>query len=125
MSPAEYMLLTPSWKADQIKQINVPWIRYFIMCDPMDYLKEMNGSCLSLYGSLDLQVPPIPNAEIMEELFISKAEGGFIGKVKTYKGLNHLFQNADTGMVTEYGQIQETMEPDVLIDIIRWIKAGN
>ena len=37
------------------------------------------------------------------------------------KGLNHLFQNCKTGQLSEYGQIEETMEPEVLKRISKWI----
>jgi hypothetical protein len=35
-------------------------------------------------------------------------------------GLNHLFQNAKTGAVGEYGQIEETMSPVALEKIASW-----
>ena len=36
-------------------------------------------------------------------------------------GLNHLFQHARTGAVSEYGEIEETMAPEVLDKIATWI----
>ena len=36
-------------------------------------------------------------------------------------GLNHLFQNATTGAVSEYGLIEETMAPVVPKTIADWI----
>ena len=39
-------------------------------------------------------------------------------------GLNHLFQHAKTGMLTEYSAIEETMSPDVLEKVAAWI-FGN
>jgi len=125
MSPGEILSLGENWKEEQIAAVNSPWIRYFINCDPMDYLPNMNGSCLALFGDLDLQVPLDPNATILEDLFKDAQESDPKKEVKVYKGLNHLFQNAETGLVNEYGMIEETMEPKVLMDIIRWIKAGN
>jgi hypothetical protein len=35
--------------------------------------------------------------------------------------LNHLFQNCETGAVSEYGQIEETISPEVLEIISEWI----
>jgi hypothetical protein len=38
-----------------------------------------------------------------------------------------LFQHAKTGLVTEYGEIEETIAPDVLAQMTEWIvsKAGG
>jgi hypothetical protein len=38
-------------------------------------------------------------------------------------GLNHLFQHATTGLPQEYGQIEETMSPEVLQRVADWILA--
>lgn len=45
-------------------------------------------------------------------------------KVKVYDGLNHLMQHAVTGDVEEYGQIEETISPEVLSDIVGFIKES-
>ena len=42
--------------------------------------------------------------------------------IKTYPGLNHLFQHCTTGMPDEYGKIEETISVEVLTDITEWIK---
>jgi hypothetical protein len=36
-------------------------------------------------------------------------------------GLNHLFQTANTGLMSEYSKIPETIAPQVLNKISRWI----
>jgi len=36
------------------------------------------------------------------------------------EGLNHLFQHCKTGQLTEYGEIEETISPEVLKIIIEW-----
>ena len=38
-------------------------------------------------------------------------------------GLNHLFQTAKTGAVSEYGQIEETIAPAALEKMGNWILA--
>jgi hypothetical protein len=37
------------------------------------------------------------------------------------KGLNHLFQDSDTGDILEYQLIEQTMSPVVLILISDWV----
>jgi hypothetical protein len=36
-------------------------------------------------------------------------------------GLNHLFQHAKTGAVSEYAQIEETFAPEAMDKIANWI----
>ena len=36
-------------------------------------------------------------------------------------GLNHLFQRAETGLVTEYGHLEETFSVEVLELMTAWI----
>lgn len=43
--------------------------------------------------------------------------------VKEYHGLNHIFQHATTGAVSEYGKIEETISEEVLNDIANWINS--
>jgi len=38
-------------------------------------------------------------------------------------GLNHLFQKAKTGGVSEYGSLEETVNPEVLTKVTSWITA--
>lgn len=42
--------------------------------------------------------------------------------VKAYPNLNHLFQTCEKGTLAEYGQLEETINPEVLKDIIEWIR---
>jgi len=38
-------------------------------------------------------------------------------------GLNHLFQQATTGALDEYVQIEETFNPVALAHIVDWVKG--
>jgi hypothetical protein len=40
---------------------------------------------------------------------------------KSFPKLNHLFQTSETGALSEYGKIEETMSPEVLNTITEWI----
>ena len=40
----------------------------------------------------------------------------------SYPNLNHLFQTCEKGTLAEYGQLEETINPEVLKDIIEWIR---
>jgi hypothetical protein len=42
--------------------------------------------------------------------------------VRVLDGLNHLFQPAETGLPTEYAQIETTMAPRALRVVSSWIR---
>lgn len=42
--------------------------------------------------------------------------------VKAYPNLNYLFQTCEKGTLAEYGQLEETISPEVLKDIMEWVK---
>jgi pimeloyl-ACP methyl ester carboxylesterase len=103
----------------QIKQVLSDWFLYFLTYDPRPVLREVRCPVLALNGEKDLQVPPTENlAEIGKAL---KAGGNGDVTLKEMPGLNHLFQTAETGAVSEYGKIEETIAPEVLKIVGDWI----
>jgi hypothetical protein len=42
--------------------------------------------------------------------------------VRVLDGLNHLFQPAETGLPSEYAQIDTTMAPRALRTVLSWIR---
>ena len=67
---------------------------------------------LALNGEKDIQVNHEQNLPAIK----SAVEKGGNRKVKTVAmpGLNHLFQHAETGAITEYQTIEETFSPEAL-----------
>ncbi len=92
-----------------------PWMDYFLKLDPAPYISKVNCPVLALNGEKDLQVIADRNIPIIKELLPSAT-------VRTYPDLNHLFQHCKTGLVTEYYDIEETISPEVLTDMVSWIK---
>ena len=45
-------------------------------------------------------------------------------EVRTFPDLNHLFQHATTGLPSEYGMIDETLAPEVMLAIKEWVLAN-
>ena len=43
-------------------------------------------------------------------------------ETKIFPNLNHLFQNCDSGLPTEYGTIEETMAEGVIEEMLRWVE---
>ncbi len=104
----------------QIEQVTSPWFRFFVRHDPAPTLRQVNVPVLALYGSKDLQVPPEQNAGPMR----TALQGGPSDDVtvRVLDGLNHLFQPAETGLPTEYTQIETTMAPEALEAVSGWIR---
>jgi pimeloyl-ACP methyl ester carboxylesterase len=96
-----------------------PWMRNFMFYDPKFAFLNVKCPVLALNGSLDLQVPPNENLSTFKLL----AERSGNNNVQTIElpGLNHLFQHSETGAPSEYGEIEETIAPEVLLLIKNWI----
>jgi uncharacterized protein len=43
--------------------------------------------------------------------------------VKELPSMNHLFQTAKSGLVTEYGEIEETISPSALEEVADWLTS--
>jgi len=98
-----------------------PWFRFFMGYDPAPTLRKVRCPVLALNGSKDFQVPPQEDLAAIEAAL--KAGGNRHSSVKQLPGLNHLFQTAATGSITEYGTIEETIAPVALDAMSDWITA--
>ena len=109
---------------DQLNQVveqhNNEWMKTFIRLDPKTYLEQVNCEVLALNGEKDSQVPAKENLAAIKE---SVEKSGEEITIIAYPKLNHLFQTAATGSVSEYKDIEETINRRVLEDITNWIKA--
>lgn len=97
-----------------------PWMETFIALDPAPFLKKVTQPILVLNGDRDLQVLPDLNLPAIEA---SLQQGGNTRyKIKRYENMNHLFQKCNTCSLDEYTLLEETLNPRVLTDIIRFLK---
>ena len=95
-----------------------PWLNFFIDYDPSEDISKTPCPVMAINGSRDIQVISSLNlAGIKAHL---KPNPKNI--IKEYPSLNHLFQHCKTGNVLEYRMIEETISPEVLEDIVRFIK---
>ena len=95
-----------------------PWLNFFIDYDPSEDISKTLCPVMAINGSRDIQVISSLNlAGIKAHL---KPNPKNI--IKEYPSLNHLFQHCKTGDVLEYRMIEETISPEVLEDIVRFIK---
>ncbi len=107
--------------AAQVALLNSPWFRFFLVYDPAPTLSKIQIPVLALNGSLDLQVNSSINLTAIEDAL--KAGGNKDYTVKEFPGLNHLFQHAKTGALSEYSQIEETFSEEAMAFISDWMKA--
>jgi len=117
----------PTQDIDQaIKQLNTSmnpvaynWMRYFIITDPAVYWEKVRCPVLALNGEKDLQVAADVNLPAIEKAL--KSGGNSTVKTIKFPELNHLFQHCKTGLPSEYGEIEETISPEVLKAMSDWI----
>jgi len=104
---------------DQIRRLHSPWFRFYLNFDPGTVLKKVTCPVLAVNGEKDVQVTPKENLRAI--LNALEAGGNQHYEVKELPGLNHLLQTAETGNISEYGKIEETMSPSALQMIGDWI----
>ncbi len=93
--------------------------RYFdsqVCLDPTPYLKKVKCPVLAINGTKDTQVDAEKNLKAFSDN-IRNAE------IHRMEGLNHLLQHASTGESSEYGELTETISPDVLRLIADFIRS--
>ena len=104
----------------QIDTLLSPWFRFFLDYDPRPMLRKVRAPVLVIAGGKDVQVVADQNVpEIEKALKAGKAKAV---RVEVFDDLNHLFQHAETGNVSEYATIEETVAPEVLKLMSSWIR---
>ncbi len=93
------------------------WFRFFMDYDPQPAIRSVTCPVLALNGENDRQVVSKLNVPALRRAL----QANKLSTVKTYPNLNHLFQHCQTGMATEYGEIEETFSEEVIKDISDWI----
>ncbi len=103
----------------QLPQFLSPWWSYFIFHEPKEYLKKVAVPVLAINGSMDVQVPAERNLKAIEHAL--QDGGNKQVTIKEFKGLNHLFQECETGAMSEYEKIDQTMSPEVMKYMTEWM----
>ena len=114
--------LTDDNIARQVKSLSSPWLSYFIRTNPADFLEKVTCPVLAINGSLDFQVIADLNLPAIKQA-LQKAHNKNV-TIKELKGLNHLFQEANTGAADEYAKIEQTVSPIALKTVADWISAN-
>jgi len=87
-----------------------PWMRFFLAYDPAPALRTVRVPVLALFGELDVQVAADVNAAATKAALVNSPRP----EVVILDGLNHLFQPARTGAVSEYETLGQPFPTDTL-----------
>jgi pimeloyl-ACP methyl ester carboxylesterase len=107
-----------SFVKNNITQLTRPWMKFFLSYDPAENLSKTQCPVLAINGSKDVQMDP-QNLKKMESIFTESGNDSVT--IIEYKGMNHLFQEAQTGLMNEYNNIEHTISEKVLKDMVNWI----
>lgn len=113
----EHELDVPAPVLQSVRSSNAARNGYFnslVSLDPTAALRKIKCPVLAINGTKDVQV----NADANLQAFANNVKRA---DIKRMDGLNHLLQHATTGEISEYGEIRETMAPEVLELITRFI----
>ena len=103
----------------EVGRVTAAAYRYFLKLDPTPFLTKVKCPVLAMGGTKDCQVPSSKNLLGIEKILI--AAGNQNCMVEELPDLNHMFQTAVSGAVSEYGKIEETIAPVVLKSMTKWI----
>ena len=98
-------------------QLQLPYLKYFLTLDSRPLLGSISCPVLALNGTKDMQVEYESNLDALRRGLPKNAKN----KLEAIEGVNHLFQHCQTGMTSEYRDIEETIDPKVLEKMQQWI----
>jgi pimeloyl-ACP methyl ester carboxylesterase len=97
-----------------------PALREVLLSDAPSDWRRVRCPVLALNGGLDVQVPAREN---LRGIARALAEGGNTkARTQLLPGLNHLFQQAGTGLGEEYPKIEQTLSPIALSRIDEFVE---
>ena len=110
--------MTQAVRDEIVRQMKSPWLRFFLEHEPMPVLVQVECPVLAMNGTLDLQVPSMENLSMIEK---GMTEAHRDITIVELEGLNHLFQPAATGAISEYATIETTFDVNALKIMKDWI----
>ena len=99
--------------------LSTNWWKFFAAYNPQPNLQKVKCPVLALNGSADIQVPAAVSIKGIEAALKKGGNKHFV--TKQFEGLNHLFQKCNKCTVQEYGELETTIEGEVLETIGNWL----
>ncbi|NQW03531.1 MAG: alpha/beta fold hydrolase [Acidobacteria bacterium] len=100
-----------------VAQLSTPWMKFMATFDPATALRQVSVPVFAAFGERDTQVPPSINAQPVREALAKNPAA----VLKILPEANHLFQKANTGLVSEYGALDKAFVPGLLDDLSAWM----
>jgi pimeloyl-ACP methyl ester carboxylesterase len=102
-----------------VESLSSKWWKYFVSYRPAVALEQLTCPVLAMNGSKDIQVTADANLQGIQAALKKAKNKRF--DIHRFDGLNHLFQKCKTCDVAEYGDLETTIEPEVLEYIKYWL----
>ncbi len=104
---------------EQHKLLVTPWYRGFIRYDPRPALWQLTCPVLVLAGEKDAQVLADDNLQAFHDIFAGS--GNTQVELIKLPGLNHILQTCNTGLMDEYGELEETLAYAAMHIMADWV----
>ena len=98
-------------------ELKSPYMQYFLKLDMREKLGDISCPVLALNGKKDRQVDAENNLNALSKGLPENRRT----KIQAMDDLNHLFQHCETGATGEYAMIEETIAPEVLEMMGKWV----
>ena len=108
------------WMDFTIRQVSKPYFKRMLDVGASYFLPAIKCPVLALNGKMDQEVDYQSNLSILEDGLTNCKH-----KIIAYDDLNHYFQRSSTGVRGDYALMEETIAPEVLQEIIDWIKTSK
>ena len=107
--------------AQAAQQYSAAWFESFLNYDPAPDWAQTTIPVLAIFGGKDVQVDAEQNAPPLEAALAEAGNNDY--EIVVLPDANHLFQQAETGGLSEYGTLPAEFTPDLLPTIIDWLHA--
>lgn len=104
----------------QLSAAKTDWFKSFIEYNPESDISELDVPMLAIFGEMDTQVISEPNRAKAENL---KEDSGLNLTIVEIESANHLFQQSNTGLPSEYGMLDKEFADGFVEAIIEWLNS--
>lgn len=106
---------------NQTKQIASAWYRYYVTHYPKQDFEKVQCPTLAMFGLKDTQVPAQLCKRPMQSYFSNR---GKLLTIIEFPTANHLFQDAETGSVSEYPKLKKEFTSSFFKHLGEWLKVN-
>ncbi|MBK6292130.1 MAG: alpha/beta hydrolase [Ignavibacteria bacterium] len=99
----------------------LPWLRSYLWYQPSEYFSAMRQPLLALYAERDTEIPGEEHAAALRKTSSQRTRT----VIEVIKDVNHMFQTCDECTDEEMSRLGETVNPEVVKRIVKWILQGS